>query len=74
MPVRALTHILILAAAPLLSSIAMSQTTSIAKCTAVPSEIVASRRRYEQGIADGTYHDPGVAPNARPVPQEEPET
>ncbi|HYM08149.1 MAG TPA: carbohydrate-binding family 9-like protein [Terriglobales bacterium] len=43
MPVRALTHILILAAAPLLSSIAMSQTTSIAKCTAVPSEIVASR-------------------------------
>ena len=33
------------------------------------SEVRASRRRYEAGVADGTYHDPGVAPAARPVGQ-----
>ena len=33
------------------------------------SEVRASRRRYETGVADGTYHDPGVAPAARPVGQ-----
>ena len=31
-------------------------------------EIVASRQRYRDGIAAGTYHDPGVAPVA-PVRQ-----
>src|SRR6266581_7662613 len=31
--------------------------------TEAEAEIVASRERYAQGIADGTYHDPGVAPN-----------
>ncbi|TMM35738.1 MAG: inorganic diphosphatase, partial [Actinobacteria bacterium] len=30
--------------------------------TEAEAEIVASRERYRQGIADGTYHDPGVAP------------
>jgi alpha-galactosidase len=43
MSVRALAHILILTVAPLLSSIAMNQPTSAAKCAAVSSEIVASR-------------------------------
>ncbi len=36
------------------------------------AEIVASRQRYVEAVATGTYQDPGVAPNARPVDQEEP--
>jgi inorganic pyrophosphatase len=31
------------------------------------AEIVESRRRYREAIAAGTYHDPGVAPIARPI-------
>src|SRR2546429_6344390 len=31
------------------------------------AEIVASRERYTQGLADGTYNDPGVAPTVTPV-------
>ncbi len=31
------------------------------------AEIKTSVRRYEEAIAEGTYHDPGVAPIAKPV-------
>ena len=31
------------------------------------AEIAASRRRYQEAIANGSYHDPGVAANARPT-------
>ena len=31
------------------------------------AEIAASRKRYQEAIAAGTYHDPGVAPNAHPI-------
>jgi inorganic pyrophosphatase len=33
------------------------------------AEIRASRKRYLKGIADGTYHDPGVATTMVPVPE-----
>jgi inorganic pyrophosphatase len=33
------------------------------------AEIRASRDRYTTAIADGTYHDPGVMPIARPLDQ-----
>jgi inorganic pyrophosphatase len=31
------------------------------------AEIAASRKRYQEAIAKGTYHDPGVAANAHPI-------
>src|ERR1700758_4831780 len=31
------------------------------------AEIAESRRRYQEAVPAGTYHDPGVAPIARPI-------
>jgi alpha-galactosidase len=65
MPVRPLTHILIFAAAPLLSSIVMSQTPSLAKCAAVSSEIVAFRLAGE--IQQDAGHPATEWQRAQPV-------
>ena len=35
--------------------------------TEAEAEITASRERYKQAIESGDYHDPGVAPNAKPL-------